>query len=170
MAKKRIQVPLLTLFAVLTGCGSSASSGVTTGDAGGADGGGAQDDGALGDAPTPGDATGLRDSNTGCPPSEPHIGGPCSTTGLCVYGVNICCGGGFQCTGGAWQPVYAGCACIAPETDAAIDGSGDSGTDAAASDGGACPSSCRIDSDCNSCPQPSFGGWSCSGGACRFMG
>jgi hypothetical protein len=24
--------------------------------------------------------------------------------------------------------------------------------------------------DCNTCPQPSFGGWSCSGGVCRFMG
>jgi hypothetical protein len=24
--------------------------------------------------------------------------------------------------------------------------------------------------DCNRCPQPSFGGWSCSGGVCRFMG
>jgi hypothetical protein len=61
---------------------------------------------------------------------------------------------------------------VAPQTDAATDGAKDgSSTDGGYTDGGACPASCNTDLDCNSCPlTPGFGGWSCSGGTCRFMG
>ena len=54
----------------------------------------------------------------------------------------------------------------APAPDAASPNAGD----AASPDGGACPSSCTTFTDCNSCPQKAFGGWSCNNGICQFMG
>jgi hypothetical protein len=156
MARKSIGIFALTLIAVI-GCGSTGS---TDTDGGEGDSGATPDGQRPGDAA--GDATGLQDSTTACPASEPAAGTPCSTTGLCVYGESICCGPGFQCTDGTWQVVYATCACPAPAKDAATDGK--------AADGGTCPASCRVDTDCNSCPQQSFGGWSCNGGTCQFMG
>jgi hypothetical protein len=39
-----------------------------------------------------------------------------------------------------------------------------------APEGGTCPASCTTYTDCNSCPQHPFGGWSCNNGVCQFMG
>ena len=153
----------------LSGCGSSGgkSADASDGDAAGV----ANEGGGAGDGSSQGDSASSVDSQAGCPASEPAAGSPCSTTGICVYGASICCGGGFQCTAGTWQPVFAGCACIVPQTDGATDAPTDGHPgDGSATDAGACPASCGTDLDCNSCPQPSFGGWSCSGGVCRFMG
>jgi hypothetical protein len=37
-------------------------------------------------------------------------------------------------------------------------------------DGAACPTSCTTDTDCDPCPQKSFGGYVCMAGVCRFLG
>jgi hypothetical protein len=46
----------------------------------------------------------------------------------------------------------------------------DAGADSGPHEAGSCPASCKTFSDCASCPQPNFGGWSCNGGVCQFMG
>ena len=97
-------------------------------------------------------------------------GGDSSGGGLCG---NTRCAAGQTCGTCCGAPicgpcVYA-CAADAAATDAAQDGAPDSASDGSA-DGGSCPASCTTASDCSTCPQPQFGGWSCMGGVCRFMG
>src|SRR5579862_7114125 len=143
--------------AVLVACGSN---GGRDGDAGG----GAEDGMPSGDG-----ATGFTEAGAVCPALQPTVGTPCSIQGTCVYGPNLCCGEGFECTGGRWQPVDAGCACIGVPTDA----SGtvpDATSDGGFVDGAACPTSCTTDADCDPCPQKSFGGYVCMAGVCRFLG
>jgi hypothetical protein len=116
-----------------------------------------------GDAQLGGDALAGLDSGSSCPSKEPGAGTPCPVVGmLCTYGAGICCGGGYTCAAsGTWQVLEATCACPAPRPD---------GGGGASPDGGTCPASCTTFTDCNSCPQKAFGGWSCNGGICQFMG
>ncbi len=102
----------------------------------------------------------------GCPASPPGGGENCSQPGLsCSY-----CGISATCTNGHWE--IAEFACQA--SDASVPS--DSGTDGIPSDAssggdGGCPSSCKGDGDCASCPQKQFGGWSCDpSGVCVFHG
>jgi hypothetical protein len=167
---------------VLAGCGSSGSALGDPGDGDSAatqDGGGAsdarvegdattQDGGRASDARVESDASAAGDSEGGCPALQPGASSSCSPVGAtCSYGGGICCGGTVQCSpDGTWQVEYATCACLGSEVDAGADGM----TDAGLAEGGTCPGSCGTAADCNSCPQKNFGGWSCSGGVCRFMG
>jgi hypothetical protein len=56
-----------------------------------------------------------------------------------------------------------------PSSQACVTPTPDSGGQASP-EGGTCPASCTTYTDCNSCPQHPFGGWSCNGGVCQFMG
>lgn len=102
-----------------------------------------------------------------CPPKTLEAGADAEQVAcfgqLCAPGETCCprcapatgsCG--LACTGVACPPIG--------------DASGDGKTEAGPVDGGACPATCNTDLDCNPCPQRNFGGWSCSGGKCAFMG
>lgn len=173
--------------------------GTAGGDADGQDGQARGDANGGSDAPFGDDMSSVQDSAAGCPSSEPSAGSPCSAVGAyCSYGGGFCCGGAYTCaTGGTWQVLEAKCACYAPATDAGgpcgghtcqpdtsccgppecgfciLNTSGvqcPTTCDTGSPDGGACPAICKMTVDCNSCPQRSFGGWSCVSGTCQFQG
>ena len=168
--KKIICIVAGAIATVLAGCGSSAGTSADGGTADAValvgDASESQEGGGLVDAPPLEDSARDRDTSTGCPATPPALASPCSTIGLCTYGPSVCCGESYRCVGGKWQPSYAACACIGPQLDAGTPAPNEGGP----GDAAACPSSCRTDSDCSSCPQPKFGGWSCNGGACMFQG
>lgn len=150
------------------------------------------------DAALGSDTSAVQDAGSECPSSEPGAGTPCPVGGAyCSYGGGFCCGGAYTCTtGGTWQILYAKCACnVPPDAGGSCGGQAcQTGTsccgppecgfcipngsgvqcastcDAGSPDGGACPASCKAPADCSSCPQKPFGGWSCNGGTCQFMG
>jgi hypothetical protein len=169
------------------------------GDAEGQDGTAAGDANGGSDAPLGDDTSSVQDSAAGCPSSAPGAGSPCPSVGAsCSYGGGICCGGGYTCaTGGTWQVLEATCACNTPAVDAGGPCGGQtcqgatsccgppecgfcipnasgvqcpSTCNTRSPDSGVCPATCATTADCNSCPQKSFGGWSCVSGTCQFQG